>query len=117
MVAEPTPIHRRSGPQPGVPTPPRHLSAESRRLWRATLARFEFEPHHLTILTVALEALDRLRQAQAEVERDGLTVPGRWGPRAHPAIAIERDARIAYVRAIRELGLDLEPPPERKSWR
>jgi phage terminase small subunit len=79
-------------------------------MWRQVLREFELEPHHAGILTVALEAFDRMREAQAAVARDGAYVDGRWGLRAHPALAIERDSRLAYLRATRELGLDLESP-------
>ena len=114
MPAEPARLPVR-GPTtaPDVPPAPKHLSEEAAALWRDVLVTFELEPHHRSILERALEALDRLRQAQAAIDRDGITVQGRFGPKAHPATALERDSRIAYLRAIRELGLDLEAPASR----
>jgi P27 family predicted phage terminase small subunit len=89
---------------------PAHLSPEAARIWRSVVDDYELEARHELTLVVALEALDRLRQAQAEISRDGITIAGRFGPRQHPALAVERDARIAFLRASRELGLDLEAP-------
>ena len=92
------------------PSGPAHLSAEGRKLWREVQRSYTLEPHHVQILTRACEALDRLRQAQRAIAADGITVEGRFGPKAHPAIAIERDSRTAFLRALRELGLDLDAP-------
>jgi hypothetical protein len=58
-----------------------------------------------TLLDKTSEALDRMRAAQTLLKRDGLVLKGR----AHPASVIERDARLAMLRAVRQLGLDLEP--------
>jgi len=70
------------------------------------------EKRHEAVLLTALEALDRMRQAQALLDADGLTVTDRYGTaKAHPAVTIERDSRTAFLRAMRELGLDLEAPP------
>jgi P27 family predicted phage terminase small subunit len=98
-------------PNKRAPSPPAHLSGESRALWRSVLKDYELEDRHQIVLTGALEALDRMRQAQAAIEADGAFTPDRWGQmKAHPAIAVERDSRIAVARGLRELGLDLEAP-------
>jgi hypothetical protein len=54
--------------------------------------------------------MDRVAQAREAIERDGAYVEGRFGAKAHPALAVERDGRVQVMRAIRELGLDLETP-------
>lgn len=98
---------------------PAHLSLESRRLWRETVKSYDLEARHEAILLVALEAFDRMREAQAAVKADGAYVEGRFGMKAHPGLSVERDSRLAFMRAVRELGLDLETPASRPPtpWR
>jgi P27 family predicted phage terminase small subunit len=97
------------------PEPPPHLSPSARKWWETTVEAYVLQEHHLRLLQLACEAWDRAQEAREQLERDGLTVPGReGGVRAHPCIAIERDARLAVARLVRELDLDVEPPvPER----
>ncbi len=89
---------------------PRHLSEEARGIWRSVLADYQLEKRHEAVLVTALEAFDRMREAQEAVKRDGAYTEGRFGLKAHPALAVERDSRTAFLRAQRELGLDLEAP-------
>jgi hypothetical protein len=63
-------------------------------LWKAVLSRWELGPHELELLRLACEALDRCEEAREAVARDGAYVEGRFGLKAHPALAVERDARI-----------------------
>jgi P27 family predicted phage terminase small subunit len=90
-----------------VGTPPAHLSARSRKLWGDVVAEFQFEAVDLERLRLACEALDRCEQARAIVAKEGPIIRDRFGQtRPHPAIAIERDARIAALRGLRELGIE-----------
>jgi phage terminase small subunit len=93
-----------------VPKPPGHLSAASKRWWAAVVADFELGDHHRELLTLACEARDRGEQARKLLAKDGPVFVDRFGaPRAHPAVAIERDSRTAFARLVRELRLDDEP--------
>lgn len=92
---------------------PAHLRPETRRWLRGILADFDLESHHFRILVKTGEAWDRSEQAREAIAADGITVADRYGvPKAHPAIAIERDSRTAFFRGLRELALDGVEAPE-----
>jgi len=94
-----------------LPQPPSHLSESSRQWWLSTLATYILQEHHLRLLQLCCEAWDRAQMARAQLQEEGLTVPtSEGGCRAHPCVAIERDARLAVARLVRELDLDTEPP-------
>jgi hypothetical protein len=85
-------------------------------LWRRLVDDYglDAEPHALRVLTLACEALDRCEEARQALARHGTTYLDRFGsPRARPEVAIERDSRIAAMRAFRELSLDADAPEPR----
>lgn len=92
-----------------VPRAPGHLEPETQAWWLGVVADFVVEAHHQRLLTLAGEAWDRSSAARGMIEREGLTVDGRYGPRTHPAVAIKRDAELVFSRMLRQLDLD-EPP-------
>jgi P27 family predicted phage terminase small subunit len=107
---------RNAGYPAGMPVPPpAHLSASAAQWWETTIETYVLQEHHLRLLQLACEAWDRAQAAREMLGRDGLTVQGAdGGLKTHPAVAIERDARLAVARLVRELDLDTEPPvPER----
>jgi phage terminase small subunit len=77
------------------------------------VADYQLEEHHLRLLTLAAEAWDRAQMARATILEHGAFFHDRHGsPRPHPALAVERDSRIAFARLVRELDLDGEPLPD-----
>lgn len=81
------------------------------RTWaRRVTKRWNLEEHHEKLLLLAGQAFDRCQQARAMLDADGLTVETANGLKTHPAVAIERDSRLAYARILRELQLDAGAP-------
>lgn len=94
---------------------PDGLSPATAAWWRQVNREFVLEPHHLKLLTLAAQALDRVYEAREILAREGLVYLDRFGsPKARPEAAIERDARLAFARLLRELDLDcVAPDPSR----
>jgi P27 family predicted phage terminase small subunit len=96
------------------PKPPARLSREAKRWWQALVGDYEFDEPGLLLLESALESFDRMRQAQAVIAAEGIVVKDRFGqPKQHPATIVERDAKMAMVRQLKALNLDLEPLHDR----
>ena len=85
---------------------PKHLTKESQAWWRHIAEQYQLEAHHERLLTLAAEAWDRCQQAREILKREGITVKGREGIRAHPCISIERDSRAAFASLVKQLQLD-----------
>jgi len=87
-------------------TIPKHLSADSRRIYRKIAADYELTEDSGLILQAALESWDRCQQARSEIAKgESLLVDGK----RNPLIDIERQAYSLFLRAFRQLGLDITP--------
>lgn len=94
------------------PKPPTHLSREAKRWWKKLTAEFVFEtPDAVLLLQTTFEAYDRMVEAQVTIKKDGTLLLDRFQQKKmHPAVLIERDARQAVLRGLKQLGLDVVPP-------
>lgn len=93
-------------------SPPEGLGDQGRSFWRWAVGAYELESHHLEILTQAAICLDRVADAMAAIERDGLLIQGRFGLVENPAAATERNYMKLFRSHVRELGLDADSPAE-----
>ena len=97
--------------KPLRPPPPAHLSDATRAWWKQVTADYDLAPHHLHLLRLCCEALDAAEEARKALAANGMTHLDRHGIlRLRPEVALQRDSRLAAVRIIRELDLDIEPP-------
>jgi phage terminase small subunit len=94
-------------------SPPKHLRAETAAWFKHLVGEYDFESHHIRLLTKACEAFDRSEQAREAIAKYGMTYLDRFNaPRARPECAIERDSRLAFARLVRELGIDVAQPAD-----
>jgi P27 family predicted phage terminase small subunit len=93
--------------------PPEYLSVEAKQLWAKFTSEWQFEPHSLLLLESALSSLDRLREAQAIIRKEGLLIKGSRGyAKPHPAVLIERQARDGLLKNLMAIGLQYDPVQE-----
>lgn len=94
-------------------SPPDHLTASTAEWFQGIIDEFELESHHIKLLTIAAESWDRYVQAREDIAAHGTVYYDRFeAPRLRPEVRVEREARIDFMRALRELDLDVEPPAE-----
>lgn len=87
------------------PSPPKYLTAASKKVWESIVADYAMDEPALEILAATLAATDRMQQARARINKDGVLQADRFGVlRAHPLIAVERDASGCALRGWRLLN-------------
>lgn len=72
------------------------------------------DPAGWSMLEGAWQAWDLWHRAEDQVDVEGLTVPGdRGGTKAHPLLAVIRDARAQFYAGLKSLSLDIIPPRDK----
>ena len=91
--------------------PPQHLKQHGAAFWTEVQAEYSIDDGAgLALLTAAAEALDRMRAAQESIEKHGELVLDRYQQlKTNPACVLERDSRVGFLAALRQLNLDIEP--------
>ena len=98
-----------------IPPAPEALSSEAQQWWNELMQENDIsDAAGRLLLQTALEAFDRLREAQQQITAEGAVVLDRFEQqKSHPAVTVERDARAQMMAALKQLNLDLEPLHDR----
>ena len=107
----PAKMSRKKSYTPKLPSVPPTLTKEAGGWWKRLIDQYAIDDDYgLLLLQTALEAFDRMREAQAVVSEEGLQVTDRYGQiKSHPACTIEKDSRSQMLASFKALNLDLEP--------
>ena len=94
-----------------APPPPNSISPEAGEWWAKITDEYSIDdPAGLLLLQTALEAFDRMRQAQRTIETEGATLLDRFDQvKPHPLLTAERDSRGQMLQAMKLLKLDFAP--------
>lgn len=86
---------------------PAHLKTQARAMWQQLRADFTIDDAAgLALLGAACAAYQRAEEARAIIDKAGAVIVDRFQQsKAHPACAIERDARGQMISALRALRL------------
>lgn len=94
-------------------TPPKNLSLRAKKLWKTVDDEWLLDKNALIILERVCESFDRYLQAKDLLDAEGIIIKSSTGlPKKHPAVEVERIARVGFLQAWRMLNLDVEPPGE-----
>ena len=88
------------------------ITREAKKLRKGILTEFDISDRGgLEILDRAIESFCRMKQAEAILDKEGLTFLNHFGEvKEHPAVNMERKARAQFLLAIKQLNLDVLPP-------
>lgn len=83
---------------------PKHFSDRAKRIWNDVLREYELSSENLALLRVALENLDLGDAAREQLRKEGST---NEEGRKHPALDAAKQHDGMFMRAVRQLGLDV----------
>src|SRR5262249_34693762 len=93
-----------------VPDPPRPLGPPGLALWTEIQLEYQIQDRGgVEMLLIGCAALDRAERLRVQIDADGEIIRTRNGPKAHPALRDEVQARAQVMRCLEKLGLNLEP--------
>ena len=102
---------------------PAHLKPPTKRRYRSVMHEYVLGEHHQRLLLLACEAFDRCAHAREMIDKLGIVLKTGTGSfKSNPALAVERDSRLAFARLLDQLGLDdidapTEPQTATRKWR
>ena len=106
-------VHRLPPPPgPKLPPPPDHLEEPEADMWRQFLNTYEIDTvGEQAVLAEALASHMRARRCRERIAQEGEIIRDRFGQSvAHPLLVAERNARQAFVSAMKTLRVvDAQP--------
>jgi hypothetical protein len=88
--------------------PPDELEQPEKDIWKCVVAQRNFNAAAAALLHSGLRMRAIARNAQQVVAKDGMMVAGRYGPRLHPMLRVEKSARYLFYQIFKQLHVQME---------
>src|SRR4051812_37684827 len=83
-------------------SPPTYLAPEEKALWNRIALDYDIRTNSAALLLeVAMQCHARARQARDVLKKEGMTVVGPNGQKAHPLLATERQSQAQMITSLR----------------
>ena len=89
-------------------TIPSKLTGEAKAFYQRIVDKYDLTDAGIQLLEVAAFTLQRMFEAKALIDKEGIVQGGKSMNRLHPAVKCEHDARLSFCRFLKELNLDSE---------
>ena len=92
---------------------PKHWKKEVRTFYLSVVKdyRLDGDETALRILTTGCDALQKMRDCESIIQREGLTVKSRFGEtRSHPLLTTQRDCHQLFLKSLKSLNLEIGDP-------
>src|SRR5262245_29237411 len=97
-------------PQLDPPSMPSGLGRNGQALWRRVMAEYQIDDcGGLLMLEQIAHSVDMAARLRERIDREGVLVKTKAGPREHPLLKQELACRSFVVRGLGRLGLSVEP--------
>jgi len=88
---------------------PKGLSEEAKSLWNSVVSTWEMDGAAHVLLANCCRALDRAREVERILAKDGPTLKDRFGQlQQHPCVRTLAVEHGIFLRTLKQLGLDIE---------
>lgn len=89
-------------------SPPAWFNTTAKQEWKRITGLVKLTPENRRLVESYCLAVAEIVQATKALDKEGLTVDGRFGSKAHPAARIRADAMCRLIRLHDKLGLSGE---------
>jgi hypothetical protein len=98
------------GSDTSADAPPSTLREPGRTLWSSIMSEYAItDGGGRLLLQQIAETVDEIASEAAIIEAEGRMIKGKFGRIPHPLLRHQTSLRAFVARAVRQLGLDVEP--------
>ena len=86
------------------------LEKQEKQVYDYLAEKYKLKDDQLMLARMIATSWSHMLKAEAEIERDGVTIDGRYGKRSHPGNTVIKDCKGQILAALKQLNLEKNEP-------